>query len=87
MSLPMPFYLYILQSETTGRYYVGQTEHLEERVAYHQANYSKALKNRGPWTLCYSERYQTRSEAVLRERYIKRQKDRKFIEALVSASR
>jgi len=83
----MPFYVYILQSETTGRYYVGQTEHLEERVAYHQANYSKALRNRGPWTLRHWEKYPTRSDAVRREQSIKRQKDRRFIEALLSASR
>jgi GIY-YIG catalytic domain-containing protein len=39
----MAFYVYILQSEATGRYYVGQTKNLQERVAYHHANYSKAL--------------------------------------------
>ena len=83
----MPFYVYILQSETTGRYYVGQTKHLEERLAYHQGNYSKALKNRGPWVLRYWETYSTRSEAVRREQSIKRHKDRRCIEALVSASR
>jgi putative endonuclease len=43
----MAFYVYILQSEATGRYYVGQTKDLQDRVAYHRANYSKALKNRG----------------------------------------
>ncbi len=83
----MPFYVYVLQSETTGRYYVGQTEHLPERVVYHQANYSKALKNRGPWKLRYFEEYATRSEAVRREQAIKRQKDRRFIESLLRASR
>ena len=91
----MAFYVYILQSEATGilqseatgRYYVGQTKDLQDRVAYHRANYSKALKNRGPWILVYSEKFETRGEAVRRERYIKRQKDRRFIEALRSASR
>ena len=83
----MPFYVYVLQSVKTGHYYVGQTEHLEERVAHHQANYSKALRNRGPWTLRYWEQYPTRSEAVQRERHIKRQKDRRFIQELLSASR
>ena len=84
----MAFHLYVLQSETTGRYYVGQSEHLNERVAYHNANYSKALTYRGPWKLVYTEEYATRGEAVRRERYIKRQKDRRFIEGLVaSASR
>ena len=47
----MAFYVYILQSETTGRYYVGQTKDLQERIAYHRANYSKSLKNRRPWVL------------------------------------
>ncbi len=83
----MAFYVYILQSETTGRYYVGPTEHLEDRLAYHNADYSLALRNRGPWKLVYSETYATRSEAVRREQYIKRQKDREFIERLLSASR
>ncbi len=83
----MNFFVYILQSESSGRYYIGQTKDLEERVAYHNANYSRALKNRGPWKLIYYERYATRSEAVRREIYIKRQKDRRFIEELRSASR
>jgi len=83
----MPFYLYILKSEKSGRYYVGQTDDLEERVRYHNSNYSKALRNRGPWKLLYSEAYESRSEAVRREREIKRQKDRHYIERLVSASR
>ena len=83
----MAFHVYILQSESTGRFYVGQTEHLEDRVAYHNANYSIALRNRGPWKLVYSEEYASRSEAVHRERHIKRQKDRSFIEALLGASR
>jgi putative endonuclease len=83
----MRFDVCILQSESTGRYYVGQTEHLHERVAYHQANYSKALKNRGPWKLRYFEEFATRSEAVRREQALKRRKDRAFLRGLVSASR
>ncbi len=84
---PVVFYVYILQSESTNRYYVGQTKHLEERVAYHNSNYSLALRNRGPWKLIYFEQYTTRSQAVRQEQYIKRQKDKRFIENLLSASR
>ncbi len=83
----MPFYVYILRSETSGRFYVGQTERLEERIAYHNAGYSLALRNRGPWKLVYSEAHATRREAVRREQYIKRQKDTRFIRSLLSASR
>jgi putative endonuclease len=83
----MPFYVYILQSESTARYYVGQTQDIETRVAYHTANYAKSLKNRGPWQLVYQERHATRAEAVRRERQIKSWKDRAMIARLVSASR
>ncbi|HXQ27486.1 MAG TPA: GIY-YIG nuclease family protein [Candidatus Acidoferrales bacterium] len=81
------FFVYILQSQSTARFYVGQTKNLQERVIYHNANYSLALKNRGPWKLVYREEYGTRAEAVRRERQIKSWKDRSLIERLVSASR
>ena len=84
----MPVYfLHILQCETTGRFYIGQTQDVPERLAYHNANYSKSLKNRGPWRLVYTEQYKTRSEAMLRERQLKSWKDRRMIERLLSASR
>ncbi len=86
-SSAMPYYLYILQSETTNRYYIGQTVDVAARVAYHNANYSLSLKNRGPWKVVYTEQWATRSEAVQRERQIKSWKDRRMIAKLLSASR
>ena len=83
----MPFFLYVLQSESTGSFYIGQTERVPERVAYRNAGYSKSLKNRGPWKLVYTEEYATRAEAMRRERQVKSWKDRTMIERLVSASR
>jgi len=83
----MSFHVYILLSETTNRYYVGQTQDVTERLAYHNANYSKSLRNRGPWQLVYQEEYKTRGQAMRRERQIKSWKDRGMIERLVSASR
>jgi putative endonuclease len=83
----MSFHLYILQSRATSRYYIGQTCELEQRIAYHNANYSKSLKNRGPWDLVYTEHYATRTEALRRERQIKSWKDPRMIEKLVGASR
>jgi putative endonuclease len=85
--LIVPFYVYILQSQTTNRYYIGQTIDIEERLTYHNANYSKSLKNRGPWKLVYQEQHPTRSAAVQRERELKAWKDRAMLERLVGASR
>ena len=81
------YFLYILQSESTGRFYIGQTQDVAERLAYHNANYSKSLKNRGPWRLVHTETYPSRSAAVRREREIKSWKDHRMVERLLSASR
>jgi putative endonuclease len=83
----MIFSVYILQSTTTKRFYIGQTKDVQTRLAYHNANFSKSLKNRGPWELVHREQYATRSEAVRREHQIKSWKDRDMIERLVCASR
>jgi putative endonuclease len=83
----MPFSVYILRSQSTTRYYIGQTQDVESRLAYHNANYSKSLKNRGPWELIHREEFATRAEAMRRERQIKSWKDRQMIERLVGASR
>ena len=80
-------YLYILQSESTGRYYIGQTDNLERRLSEHNDSCytgSKTTKRfKGPWKLIYSEEYKTRLEAMARERQIKGWKSRKAINGLI----
>jgi len=83
----MKYFVHILRSKSSQRYYIGQTQDVHARLAYHNANWSKSLKNRGPWELMYQEEYANRSEAVRRERQIKSWKDRALTERLWSASR
>jgi putative endonuclease len=80
----MPYWVYILQSETTGRYYVGHTNNLEERLRRHQAGRTAATRGRGPWRLRYRDELPTRQAAAARERAIKARKSRTFIQALCS---
>ncbi|ROL62309.1 GIY-YIG nuclease family protein [Bacteroidetes/Chlorobi group bacterium ChocPot_Mid] len=80
------YYVYIIQSETTGKYYIGQTNNLLDRLTRHNSKQSKFTKNRGPWKLVYSEEYSTRNEALNRETQIKKMKSRKYIENLISLS-
>jgi putative endonuclease len=81
------FHVYILKSETTGRYYVGHSENLVKRIFEHNNNRTFSIKNRGPWKLFHAEDFATRSEAARREREIKSMKSRAFIEAMAGASR
>ncbi len=82
----MPFHAYVLQSQTTGRFYVGHTEDLPKRAFEHNNNRTWSIKNRGPWVLVHSEEYATRAEASRRERQMK-MKSHAWLERLVRASR
>ena len=84
------YFTYILQSESTGRYYIGSTDNLDRRVAQHNDPSYKGSKTtnrfKGPWKLVYAESSQTRSEAMSREREIKSWKSRQAISDLIVSS-
>jgi putative endonuclease len=67
-------YVYIL-GEIGGarpRTYVGWTTDIDKRLAEHNAG-TGARSTRGrQWRLLYAERYKTRSDALSREWYLKR---------------
>ncbi|HBC87301.1 MAG TPA: hypothetical protein DCZ94_10130 [Lentisphaeria bacterium] len=77
------FYLYILQSESTGRFYVGHTEDLENRLLEHNRGESKSTRNRGPWRPVYSETFQNRADAQRREYEIKSKKSSESIKRII----
>ena len=65
------YYVYIIQSEKDGSFYIGHTRDLEERVKRHNQGRSKYTKSKLPWTLVYYEKVQTKAKAVQREKLIK----------------
>ena len=76
------YYTYILKSLSSEQYYIDHTNDLELRLKHHNENLLKSTKNRGPWEIKYFEKYETRSKAMRRERYLKSLKSRKSIEEL-----
>jgi len=81
------FYVYVLQSETTDRFYTGFTADLEHRVGQHNAGITKSTKNRGPWKLVYQEQYELRAEAMRREKFLKSGQGRELILELIGERR
>jgi len=65
------FYTYVIQSKSTNRLYIGHTNNLDKRLSRHNNNLNLATKNRGPWTLIFSQAFTTRAEAVSLERKLK----------------
>lgn len=68
------YYVYILQSEKDGNYYIGYTNNLKLRIKQHNDGKTKSLKFRRPLILIGYEIYNTRQDAYLREREIKKYK-------------
>ena len=69
---PMSYFVYILKSKITGKYYCGQTNDIEDRLYRHNSGQNKYTKHGVPWELIYSFRFETRSEAVRLESKIKK---------------
>lgn len=81
------FTVYILFSEKTGRYYVGYTNDLTRRISEHNRVKGKFTDQGIPWSLVYSENYNSKKEAIDRERFIKSRKSKHFISELISSAR
>jgi putative endonuclease len=65
------FYTYILQRETSNRYYIGSTEDVSRRVAEHNRGKSNSIKAYRPCKLVYCERFESLAKARQREQEIK----------------
>jgi putative endonuclease len=63
--------VYIIKSTVTGRYYIGQTNDLNDRIRRHNSGYELSTKKGVPWRLIHNEEFTTRTEAMKRERKIK----------------
>ncbi|MDA0768927.1 MAG: GIY-YIG nuclease family protein [Chloroflexi bacterium] len=77
------FYVYVFVSESTGGLYTGQTKDLPRRASEHNGGLSSYTKGRGPWVLFHSEEFATRSEAMMRERYLKTGADRDWLRTVI----
>jgi len=83
------FYVYLLQSITDKKYYIGHTDNLKIRFSKHNKGLVKSTKRRKPFKLIGFEEYNTRSEARWREYNLKKSawKRKKFIEKLTSKNK
>lgn len=80
------YFAYILYSAKLNKYYVGQTYNLKIRELRHKLGLTKFTKQADDWIVVYQEVFASRSEAIRRERNIKQQKSRKFIEKLIAGT-
>jgi len=78
------FFVYVLRSQSTKRFYTGQTSDIPNRILKHELGLSPSTKGRGPWELVHQEAFNTRAEAMRRERELKTGRGREELKRLVA---
>lgn len=78
------YYVYVLKSPK--QFYVGMTADLKRRFHEHQTDQSIATKNRGPWTLVYYEASLSKTDAIIRENYLKTAWGKRYIKSRIKHS-
>ena len=74
------FTTYVLYSKTFDKIYIGYTADLEKRLSAHNYKANKGWTARfQPWELLHAEQFETKEEAIQREKQLKSSKGRRFI--------
>ena len=67
----MEWIVYIIRSPEKGLYYKGYSEDFEKRLVEHNAGRVASTKHARPWIEHYTEKFETKTDALKRERYLK----------------
>ena len=75
---------YVLYSQKYNKIYIGYTSNLQQRLRSHNELATKGwtIKFR-PWQLIYKEEFETKSDALKREKQLKSYQGRTFIRNII----
>ncbi len=80
----MNYFVYILYSKSTDRFYIGYTSNLKERLIKHRSKNKGFTSIANDWNIVYTEEFSSKQEAMKRERKIKSWKSKIMIRQLIS---
>ncbi|MBW6457841.1 MAG: GIY-YIG nuclease family protein [FCB group bacterium] len=75
------YFTYILYSKTIDRYYIGYTSDLSKRLEKNNNGNSRSTRSGIPWDIVYYEEYELKTEALARERAIKKRNQESTLNA------
>jgi putative endonuclease len=80
----MKYYVYVIKSDE-GFVYKGMTDSLERRLAEHNDKILSFLTKRGTnWKLIYKEEFESKTEALKRERWLKTGVGREYLKKILN---
>ena len=77
-------WVYILQSEKNGRFYVGSTNNLEQRFNAHCQGLVEFTRRLRPWKIVFSQEFENYKKAHQAECRLKKFKSRRILEQIVN---
>ncbi len=80
----MPYFVYILISKKDHKLYVGCTRDIKKRLERHNNGAVIATKHRRPLELLHIEKFDKKSDAFNRERFLKSLWGSRFKKKLIS---
>jgi putative endonuclease len=76
------YFVYVLKSISSDILYTGHTDNLDRRLKQHNdplGHPKKFAPKHAPWELMFSEEFPSRSEAMIREKFLKSGQGREWI--------
>ena len=77
------YFVYAIKSLVRNYIYVGLTNNLERRISDHNRGGNKTTKPYLPFVMIYSEKFETRSEARIKEKYLKSGIGKEFLKRII----
>jgi len=77
------YYLYILKSRSSGKYYVGSSENPQRRLEFHNSVEKGFTSRYRPWEIVLTREFPDKHTAQTAERKIKSWKSKIMIEKLL----
>jgi putative endonuclease len=65
------YYVYVIRSQVDGKLYKGFTVDVGKRIKAHNRGEVTSTRKRRPFKLIHQEGYQSKSEALKREKFLK----------------
>ena len=79
-------WVYAIYNKKYNKIYIGQTQNIEERlILYNTGSFKNSYTSRfdGEWQLIYSEKVDTRQQALIREKQLKSYQGRQFVKRFI----
>ena len=81
----MEYFLYILRSEISDKYYTGISNNPENRLLFHNSIEKGFTSRYRPWEIVFKKKFNNKADARLAELKIKKWKSKTMILKIISS--